>query len=576
LYTSVPPSLYNYYHSQNHNTYGYGDYSKFVTPNAVKSIAENIQNITRNRPYSDEVFANAVLEIVHQIPYSKSKAKYPIETMVENLGDCDGLSLIAASIMKAGGLDVVLFIYPTSPVSHMNLGVHLSHEPIFHTRGMKPAYYEYNGKKYYTAETTSGLDWKVGDQPQSYTSIEPHIISLENCEKTSPGEVSSSLNSPLTPSSISLSLIPESSNVSEGGNAITISGSISPVNAEQQVTIYINQESSQHDIFRTVTTDHLGNYSLTWNFNTTGTYIIQSSWNGIHNYAGSDSEKLTVHIGLNQLLNQYEVVNSLWIGSEVIQVTTLNNAGHSILSKHGVIEFLEKNFTGTGVLLSSEFIILGNKENRSVREQKITIPSYEQTRRSFRGRNTITIKVPEKTIIIPSYEQKLDNHLEFILRQNGENNYSVSVRLLDDSDMSQIIEKSDSLFVNASSYVRADTWYNIEAQISKDQIIAKLFEENKTHLSETVPINNNTSICEFRILMKYEPDSIIVFKSLKAEIPDQPTQLVEENHPVNILELLAPYIGMKLLALVIILAVVIPILIYAKKRRQVDAHRTQN
>ncbi|UCC58641.1 MAG: Ig-like domain repeat protein [Candidatus Bathyarchaeum sp.] len=494
------------------------------------------------------------MEIVHQIPYNKSKAKYPAETIVENSGDCDGLSLVAASIMKAGDLDVVLFIYPTYPVSHMNIGVHLSHEPIYHTRGIEPTNYEYNGKKYYTAETTSGTDWKVGDQPKCYRSIEPCIISLENCETASPGEVSSSLGSPLIPSSISLSLIPETSNASEEGNTIKISGSILPVYAEQQVTIYINhQESSRHDVFMTVTTDHLGNYSLTWNFNTTGTYTIQSSWNGVHNYAGSDSEKLTVHVGLNQLLDQYEVVNSWWVGSEVIQTTALSKAGACILSNYGVIEFLEKNFTETGVLLSSEFIILGNEEDISRSEQIITIP--------------------EQTTVIPSYEEKMDNHLEFMLRRNGHNNYSASVRLLDDSDISQISNKSGPMFVNASEYVRENTWYNLETKISEDLIIANLFEENITHLSETVPISNNTGICEFRILMKYDPDSLIVFKSLEAEIPDQPTQLVEGNNP-NILELLAPHIGMYLFELAIILAVAIPILICARKRRKLDACRT--
>ncbi|MCZ2808330.1 MAG: hypothetical protein O2V44_03140, partial [Candidatus Bathyarchaeota archaeon] len=111
LHVSVPPSLYDYYSSKTHRITSESGYSKFVTPNAVKSIAESIQNVTSNAPYSDEQLANAVLKLVHQISYVKSNAKYPVEAIVDNSGDCDVLSYLAASIMKAGGLDVVLLHY---------------------------------------------------------------------------------------------------------------------------------------------------------------------------------------------------------------------------------------------------------------------------------------------------------------------------------------------------------------------------------------------------------------------------------------------------------------------------------
>ncbi len=539
MYISVPLSLYNYYQSQNHNTFNIGDFSKFVTPNVFKSIAENIQNVTRNDPYGNEVFANAVLKIVQQIPYNKTSVKFPIETMVDNSGDCDTLSLLAASIMKAGGLDVVLFLYENSPISHMNVGVHLLNDPIY--RGLKPFYYEYDDKKYFTAETV-GKNWKVGDQPQSYTSTEPKIISLENYEKTSSAQVSSNLDSPLIPSSISLSLIPESLEVKEEGTTITISGSISPKYPKQPVIININHESFPLtlNIFRTVTTDQLGNYSLPWNFNTTGTYTIQTRWNGVQNYAGSDSEKLTIYIGLYQVLNKYEENKTLMVGSEVIQTPRLNSFGNRILNNQPIKKILEKNFTGTNVLLSSEFIILGDGEP-TLSEQTITIHSYEY--KIFIHNRTITRIIPEKTIIIPSYKQKMVNHLEFTLTQNGEEDYSVSVRLLDNYDISQIIDKADSTFINASSYVRENTWYNIAANIFENQIIIKLFDENNTYITETAPVDYTNSTREFKILIKYEPDSIIVFKNLQAEILDQPTQLVEGNKPpFNYPEFLTSYI----------------------------------
>lgn len=53
--------------------------------------------------------------------------KYPVEVIVENEGDCDLLSFVAASIMMAGGLDIVLLYYESQ--KHMNVGVNLTHAP---------------------------------------------------------------------------------------------------------------------------------------------------------------------------------------------------------------------------------------------------------------------------------------------------------------------------------------------------------------------------------------------------------------------------------------------------------------
>lgn len=111
LFVSVQPSLYAYYSNMTHAIPNDRDYSKLVTPQAVQTIAQSILEITHNMPYSDEQFANAVLAIVHQIPYNITGAKYPVETLIDNCGDCGSLSLLAASIMKAGGLDVVLIKY---------------------------------------------------------------------------------------------------------------------------------------------------------------------------------------------------------------------------------------------------------------------------------------------------------------------------------------------------------------------------------------------------------------------------------------------------------------------------------
>src|SRR5208337_739011 len=149
----------------------------------------------------NEQFADAVLTLVHQIPYAISDPKYPVETLVNNSGDCVSLSILAASIMQAGGLDVVLIHYTGITPGHMNVGVYLPYMPFYHTAGEAPTDFVYNNKTYWTAECTPAENWKLGDQWNALAKANATIIPLVNAEQSSPAQITSSLNTPLLPSS---------------------------------------------------------------------------------------------------------------------------------------------------------------------------------------------------------------------------------------------------------------------------------------------------------------------------------------------------------------------------------------
>src|SRR3990170_8838158 len=241
LYVSVPASLYDYYNSKSHFVNADGDYVKFVTSDAFKPIAEDIQNVTSDLAYSDEQFANAVLSVVRQVSYVRSAVKYPVEAIVENSGDCDPLSLLAAAIMKAGGLDVVLLYYKGLNPSHMNLGVYMPNSPVYRSIWTVPTGFEYNNKTYWMAEATSRGEWKVGDKPDLLASAKPSIIPLDYVVEPSPAGVSSSLDTPLIPSTIYASLFLDNSSLTETERLVTISGEISPSNSDRTVVMYISQ-----------------------------------------------------------------------------------------------------------------------------------------------------------------------------------------------------------------------------------------------------------------------------------------------------------------------------------------------
>ncbi|MEJ2241679.1 MAG: hypothetical protein P8Y18_06015 [Candidatus Bathyarchaeota archaeon] len=529
LYLSIPVLLYNHYVSQRHDLYNISEYSNYITPNMFKSIAENIQKVINTDSHEDEIFANAVLEIIQRIEYNSSNIKFPIETLVENSGDCDPLSILTASILKAGGLDVVLFFYSISPISHDNVGVQLAEEPIYQI-GTNPFYHEYEGKKYYAVETV-GDYWNVGDQPESLHEFQPQIISFEDHRDTSPLQISSNLDNPLLPSSISLNLSPNYLEEKMEEPALNVSGFISTKYQNQPVFVNIIHDSYESfNIFKTVTTDETGNYSFICNFNSPGLYIIQASWNGLQKYAGSVSEKFTFYISLSQELDDFEINNIVNIGPEIVPTKELNSSGNLILEYQSSRKILEKNFIKTNVLLSAEFIMLRNNESISS-EQEFTIPSYEYTIYSQRGNVTRTI--PDKTVIIPNYKQRMNNHLEFKITQNDEKEYSSSATILSDYDYSQIIDNPNLLFFKNSQFSKVNSWYKITAEIMEDKIFLKLFDDDTTYFSETISLDQNTQE-DYRFLLKYEPDSIIVIKDVQIERLDQSNQ--DDELEVNLID----------------------------------------
>src|SRR3990170_4106208 len=296
LGVSVPPSLYDYYESRSHFVGSGNDYARFATPSVFQTVAENIQNVTGQVPYSDEQFANAVLTIVRQITYIRSSAKYPVEALVENSGDCDVLSLLAASIMQAGGLDVVLLHYKGLKPNHMNIGVFLPYKHVYRTWWTAPTGFEFNNKTYWMAEATPLGTWKVGDRPELVAYAEPNIIPLEKAEKASPARVFSYLDKPLAASAISVTVALDNSSLNEEERSLTITGEISPPLPNENVVMYVVQGWSAPTVYKTVS-DQFGKYSFKWNTTQTGTYNITTSWSGTSNYAGSDSETLTVFVG---------------------------------------------------------------------------------------------------------------------------------------------------------------------------------------------------------------------------------------------------------------------------------------
>jgi hypothetical protein len=277
----VPQSLNDYYHELNHRSAVDTDFPKFVTPYALKPIADALRQIYPD----DEDFANGVLTLVHQIPYEETVPQfYPTETLLRNKGDCDMFSLLAVSIMKAGGLDVILVHYTSE--EHMNIGVHLESPP--KDARLEVYSFEYSGATYYVGECTSSTwkeGWRVGECPDDLKNAPIIVVTLENSEQIAPGQVSASFEK-LQTTTLTMSISPF---LTIEGSTLTVDGQIYPVLPNQNVTLYCSVNGGSWKILAATLTQTNGQFTYLAKSDATGELRLRASWLGDDQYAGTTS-----------------------------------------------------------------------------------------------------------------------------------------------------------------------------------------------------------------------------------------------------------------------------------------------
>jgi hypothetical protein len=527
LYVSTPESLVNYYGNLTHQINDNSDYANFVTPQAVAPIADALLKVTDNLPNQNEQFADAVLGFVHQFSYNVTYPKYPVETLSSNTGDCVGLSLLAASIMEAGGLDVVLILYTGINPQHMNVGVYLPYTPIYHSPLMTPTSFKYDNKTYWTAEATPEADWKVGDQSSALTSATANIIPLTDTQQSlPPAEVSASLGTDMVSSTITLdpSQQPASIDV-DGQRSITISGSITPTIPSQPITIYISSNSYTGEVlnFATAETDNYGYYSLTWNFTNSGTYFITANWNGASNYEGADSQTVPVFVGPQSYVQFNSVDYNYIYGLPGL-------AAFATLPMQGVNNFLNVPL-GFNASFSYDFIVLPAGQTISnVQTTNVSVSASEERVLMSNGKmetvevpahnETVPLSVPQgyEPLMLPNdFNQTLDNQFSFIL-QNSAGNYSLNIKGLSQEDLSNM--KASAAIANVTNSIEENTWYQVTTKTTDDTATTNLSYENGTIIEN---INNQNSSIPVVLLITNNEDTAIALKNLTIQNQNPPS-----------------------------------------------------
>jgi hypothetical protein len=313
--------------------------------------------------------------------------------------------------------------------------------------------------------------------------------------------------------------------------------------------VYFSQDGIFYNTYKTET-DYLGNYSFSWNLTSTGTYHIRTSWSGNANHSGADSEILTVFLGFPKSLIQFKGPNFYYTYGRAYV------ANYELRVRQGVEDFLEIQRSGTGILLTGEFIVVKSG-------QIITIPREGETEESLKE---IVIPQGLQPLRLPDdIEQTTNDQFGFILRNSGGSNYSLNVRSLDDYEVAKINPSGGNgmAFMNTSAHIKEDTWYKVVAKISEDEVTAEVHDTNGTVI-EKIATTNTVNVDELVILLTNNTDRAVAFKNLNVESLNHQTQPVgNDEKAVDVIELLAPYV-----TFTILIGTVFAAAVFFKKRKR--------
>jgi hypothetical protein len=169
----IPESLYQYYAEIPRPPTN--NYSVYITHPlddiTMDDLVSEFERVRQDNDFSELEMIEMVISFVQSLPYTADSVttpfdeypRYPLETLVENGGDCEDTSILLASLLHALEYETILIMFP----DHVGVGI-LSGENISGT------YYELNNDKYFYTETT-GEDWPIGTLPPAYENVPASI-----------------------------------------------------------------------------------------------------------------------------------------------------------------------------------------------------------------------------------------------------------------------------------------------------------------------------------------------------------------------------------------------------------------
>ena len=140
----------------------------------IDMLVAEIEDAVQQSGFSDYETIEFAAAFVQSLPYTVDLVttsfdeypRYPIETLVDNGGDCEDTSILLASIIDAMGYGVVLIKFS----DHVAIGIKGG-------ENVTGTYWEYGNSRYYYLETT-GEGWRIGQLPEEYEGVSAYVYPL--------------------------------------------------------------------------------------------------------------------------------------------------------------------------------------------------------------------------------------------------------------------------------------------------------------------------------------------------------------------------------------------------------------
>ena len=171
----IPEDVYDFYRGRTHYN---DDFMHFVLSeydrDYIREIVASFREGGEKWGLSDIDNVFNVVTFVQSLRYVTDESsrgeedyvRYPIETLVDGIGDCEDVTILAATLLHEMGYSVLLVAF------HDHLALAIKYDKDF-----KGTYYEYDGGKYYYLEMTN-LGWDLGQMPKKYRSEKCKLIPL--------------------------------------------------------------------------------------------------------------------------------------------------------------------------------------------------------------------------------------------------------------------------------------------------------------------------------------------------------------------------------------------------------------
>jgi len=160
---SFEKQAYNHYKSIPREYY---DFAKYLNEDpgfvVAREMANKLEQLAEHYHFDEKEKVEFIASFVQHLKYESDGKyeypRYPIETLVDQKGDCEDSAILLASLLQAIGYKVVLL----SPVGHMGVGLAIDGK----LDGVGVNHEDYN---YYYIETTN-KGWGIGDYPDHLSS----------------------------------------------------------------------------------------------------------------------------------------------------------------------------------------------------------------------------------------------------------------------------------------------------------------------------------------------------------------------------------------------------------------------